>query len=135
MAEPVKTLTNREIVKLCDGLRCLDGVSNEAQKIERYDFDENIGWDISKDRDKLEHAEVVYNKHKAALAARLGVVEKMRLTDENCAAVAQFVDQNETLLDKTQDITGLLKLSRKGLLKAGVKIPGIFTQLMPLLVD
>lgn len=135
MAASPLSISNRAILKIVEGLKCLDGVSNDTAKIERYDFDENLGWDISKDRDIFERAEVVYNKAKSAAAARLGVVDKMKLTEANAPAVAQFVEQNEGLLDKTQDLTGVLKLNRKALWKAGVKIPGIYSSLMPILVE
>lgn len=135
MAEPRITLTNRQILKLVEGLKSLDGVSNEAQKIERFDFDENLGWNVAKDRHLCEEAEEVYKKSKASLAARLGVVENMKLTPENAAAVAKFIEQNNDRLEKTQELNGILKISRSALFKAGVKIPGIYTCLMPILVD
>lgn len=135
MAEPKITLTNKQISKSVEGLKSLDGVSNEAQKIERFDFDENLGWNIAKNRHIFENAEEVYQKAKASLAARLGIVENMKLTSENAAAVAKFVEQNNALLEKTQELNGILKISRSALFKAGVKIPGIYTCLMPIIVD
>ncbi len=135
MADKPITLPNRTIVKLVEGLKALDGVSNDTAKIERYDFDESLGWNIAKDRDIFERAETVYHKAKASLAGRLGIVEQMKLTPENAPKVAEFIEKNDKLLDQTQELSGVLKLSRKALFQAGVKIPGIYTALMPILSD
>lgn len=139
MAAPVTVLTNREILKLAEGLQCLDGVSNNKDSVERYDFDAvkevDLGWNVAKSRNIVERAVEVYQRELTKRGAKFGVVSKMKLTPENAANVAKFMEEEQKLLDGTQELAGLLKISRKHLKAAGVKIPGVYVSLMPLLTD
>jgi hypothetical protein len=135
MADKTYELTNREIVRLAEGLRGLDGVVESAGKLRRFDFDDNLTWDIAKNSDIVERAAKLYERARKKLAAGLEVVEGQGVTPQNAAAVAAFIAGNEELLDKTQTLAGLTRLNRKTL-QSGNKIPpSIFAALMPILED
>lgn len=134
MAEKL-TLSVRDLLKIDEGLRSLDGVSNEAGKITRFDFESGLAWNIAKNQDITERALAPYNRAVAALQAKHGIVERMQLTEENAAAVATFADKRNELLDKSVEVNGILKLSRSDLQTAGVKIPGVLKNLMQILKD
>lgn len=133
MAKEPITLTNRDILKLHDGLTALSGVSNKKDEITRFDFSTDLVWNIAKNETLIERAKEAFVKAKKEIAAKYGVVENMKITDANAAQVASFIDAEEKLLEKTQDVSGLLKLSRVDLQKGGLNIPGVLKLLMPLL--
>lgn len=135
MADKSHELTNREIVRLAEGLRGLDGVVESAGKLRRFDFDDNLTWDIAKNSDIVERAAKLYERARKRLAAGFEIVEGVSLTPQNAPAVAAYLDGNEELLDKTQTLIGLVRFNRKTL-QSGNKIPpSIFAALMPILED
>lgn len=133
MSKPLQ-LTNREILKTHEGLKALDGVPGPDGRIERFDLDDNNSWNCSKNRSIIEHAVDAYNKERRKQASALGVVDGMKITDGNAQSVATFLDKCESILDKTNDLNGLLRFKKADLLKAGVgKVPSILSNLMALL--
>ena len=135
MAEKPTPYTNREIVKVREGLRLLSGVSSKAGEVTRFDLPDNLVWNVAKDESIFERAEEVYQRARKSLAAKHGVVENMKLTEANASAVAAFIEANEGLLDQTQELSGILKLKRKELQEAGVNIPAILKDLLPILTE
>lgn len=135
MSTPPLTLTNRQILKLLDGVRSLSGVSNKASEIRRFDFPCSLVWDIAKAESILETAETVYHKAKKSLAAKYKIVDNMKVTEENAASISAFLEENEELLDRTQELHGLLPFKLAELQKAGVDIPSILKNLMPLIKE
>ncbi len=134
MAEKLQ-LENRAISKVREGLNALSGVSDKASEITRFDFDGKLVWNIAKNEDLFERAENIFLRARKALAAKHQVVEGMKLTDENAPRVALYQKELDELQDKTQELTGVLKLKRSDLEAAGVKIPSVFKCLMPILTD
>lgn len=135
MSAPPLTLSNRQILKLLDGARALSGVSSKANEIRRFDFPGSLVWDIAKDESILEDAENVLQKAKKALAAKHKIVENMKVTDENAAQISAFVTEYEELLDRTQELHGLIPLKLAELQKGGVDIPSVLKNLMPLIKE
>lgn len=138
MADKTRTLTNQQIQNLHEGLAALDGVVDKAgqnTEVTRYTFEDGVAWNIAKNLDIAERAVGVINKAKASIGARLKVVKGMQLTADNAASVAKFQDELASLQEKTQDLNGLLNLSRKAL-QTGNKIPpSVLKNLMPILTD
>ena len=90
---------------------------------------------ISKDRCQVEDGKRAFEVGLKLLQVTHKIIEGQKITDENAERVAKFIDAREKLLDKEVELTGVLRLSRAALAKAGVKIPGIFSNLMPILTD
>lgn len=138
MAEKPLTLSNREILNLKEGLSSLDGVIDKAgsnTEVTRFTFDDKLTWNIAKDLDIVERATLLYQKARRSTAAKLGVIDGMKVTQENAASVAKYQEEEDKLQDKTQDLTGVLKLSRKEL-QSGNKIPpSVLKNLMPILTE
>jgi hypothetical protein len=138
MAEKPLTLTNRELLNLHEGLSALDGVVDKAgqnTELTRFTFDDKLSWNIAKNADLVERATIVYQKARKKEAARLAVVPGMKVTVENAAAVSKYQEEEEKLLDKTQDLTGVLKLSRRELQNGNKIPPSTLKNLMPILTD
>lgn len=135
MAEKPTSLTNREILRLHEGLTALDGVGAKDGSVLRFEFDDSMAWNVAKNRRIIEEAKKNYDLACKTLAVSLKIVEGQKVTDENAERVAKFIEGCEKIRDKTQDLTGILRISRKDLQKAGVKIPGILSNLMPILSD
>lgn len=138
MAEKALEPSNREILNLHQGLSSLDGVVDKAgqnTEVTRFTFDDKLSWNIAKDADIVERATVVYRKALKSLAARHGVVPGMKVTPENAASVAKYQEAEELLLDKTQPLPGILKLSRQELQNGNKIPPGVLKNLMPILTE
>lgn len=129
------TLSNREIQKLHEGLVALDGIADKDGSVLRFDLTDKMVWDVCKNRTIVERAVDTHKKARKAIGARYGVVEGMKVTPEKAADVAGFLYACEELLDATNELNGLLKLKRNDLQKAGVKVPGILVNLVPILDD
>lgn len=129
------SLTNRDIVKLYEGIVALDGQADKEGKVERFDLDDDTSWQVAKCRRILEGAVETHQKERKKLGAKHKIVEGMKLTTENAPVVADFMIACEELLDRTNELNGLLKLKLSALRKAGVKTPGILSNLMPLIDD
>lgn len=127
------TLTNREILKLSSGLTDLVG-AQDKDGVERFDFDANTSWNLAKDLDIVERAVGLYDKQKRIIAAKLGVVEGQKLTDENAPRVAQFLKELDDLKDQSVELQGLLRFKRADIQKAG-KIPHTTLAAMMPLID
>lgn len=135
MADKPTPHTNREILKVHEGLTALDGVASKDGSVIRFEFDDSLSWNIAKDRRIFEEAKKNYDLACKTLATSLKIVDGQKVTDENAERVAKFIEGCEKIRDKTQDLSGVLRISRKDLQKAGVKIPGILSNLMPILND
>lgn len=129
------SVTVRDALKLQEGLSALDGVADKEGKVERFELDADLCWNAAKNRRIVDGAVETYQKAKKALGATHGVVDRMKLTEANAASVAKFIEGDEALLNKSVELTGILKLKRKELQAAGVKTPGILANLMPILSD
>lgn len=128
------TMSNREILKLHEGLIALDGIASKDGSVVRFEFDDNISWNLAKARAIVERAIEVHQRERNKLKAKYGVVDKMALTAENAPKVATFIEKNDVLLDQTNELTGILRFKRSDLQKHGNKIPpGVLMQLMPLI--
>lgn len=134
MAEKI-TVTVKDALKLQEGLRALDGVADREGKVERFELDADLCWNVAKDRRIVDGAVETYEKARKALGTTHGVVDRMKLTDANAASVAAFIEGDDKLLAKPVELTGVLKLKRTELQKAGVRTPGILANLMPILDD
>lgn len=129
------TLSNREILKLNEGLCALDGVADKEGKIERFNLDDKLVWNVTKARRIVESAVETYRLARKSVGARHGVVDGMKLTEANAASVALFMEADEKLQAQTNELIGILKLKRSELQAAGVKIPGILSNLYPIITD
>lgn len=134
MAETIK-LTNRDLQKLNEGIVALDGIADASGGVTRFDLGVDLSWNVAKIRTIVERANEAFNRAKKSLAAQNGVVERQRVTAENAPAVAKYIDDVEALLDKEVELTGILLLDRSVLQKAGVKTPGIYSNLMLIIAD
>lgn len=138
MADKPLTLSNREILNVHEGLSSLDGVFDKAgqnTEVTRFTFDDKLAWNIAKNADIFERATVLYQKARKSTAAKLGVVPGMKVTPENAANVAKYQDEEDKLLDKTQDLSGVLKLSRKELQSGNRIPPSVLKNLMQILTE
>lgn len=133
MAAKPTTLTNREITKLFEGLRALDGTTGKDGAVERFELDDGLSWNAAKDRAIVERAFETYTYERKKIAAKWGVVDGMKLTPENAPNVAKFAEACEELLERTNELNGLLRFKKAELLKAGVNVPSILSNLMPLI--
>lgn len=128
------TLTNEELLKVEEGLKSLDGIPDKGTVI-RFDLPDDLCWNCAKNRCIVERGLRAHGLELRRLAAKHKVVDGQRLTEENAPAIAAYLAAAEALKDKTIELTGILKINRKELVAAGVKVPGIFTNLMPILTD
>ncbi len=125
---------NTEILEIADGLAALDGVSSEAGKIVRFKFKPGVVWDVAKDRRIFDHAAETVQKAFKSLAAQSGIVEGMKVTPENAAAVAKFVADKEEILARRQELAGVLKINLADLQENENQIPpGVLAHLFPIL--
>ena len=131
-----RTLTNATILKLRDGLRALDGIAGKPGEIIRFDFDAATSWNITKNLVLIERAVEVYERERAKISQADGVPPGMAVTDANAEKVAAWKNKVDHLKNEgTQEITGLLKIRRQDLQKAGVKVPGILANLFDLIEE
>lgn len=128
MPSPAK-LKNREIQKLHEGLVALDGVAGSGGSIVRFDLDDALVWTVAKNRAIVERAVETLQRARKALGAKYGVVEGMKLTAENAAQAAAYMDAVETLLEQENELAGLANIKLSALQKAGVKVPGVLVNL------
>lgn len=134
MAEKL-TLSLLDVLKLHEGLAALDGVATGDGKVQRFDFDEGLTWNIAKDVRLVAAEKETYELARASLGTKHGIVNGMKLTADNAAAAAAFMEADEKLKAKRVELTGILRLPRTALQKAGVKIPGILANLYPIVDD
>jgi len=136
MAEKL-ILSNRAILKIHTGLRNLDGVASEAGKITRFDFDENVTWNIAKNIVLVERALEAYERARKSLLAKHAIVEGVQhqITEENAGKYATFMEEIEKLKDKQVEITGVLKLKKTELKEGGLNVPSIFADLMEIIKE
>jgi hypothetical protein len=136
MAERL-TLSNRRLQKLFSGLRNLDGVSNEAGKIERFDFEDGVSWNISKNTVLVERALEPYERERKKLLGKHGIVEGVNHTvnEENAPKYAKFMEDIEGLKDKTIEVSGLLMLKLADLNKGGKIPPSVKADLFDLIKE
>lgn len=132
MPSPAK-LTNREIQKLHEGLVALDGVAGSGGALLRFDFDDKVVWDIVRNRSAVEPLDNNITRTVKSLGAKYGIVEGVKLTPDNAAQAAAYMDAVETLLTQEQEVPKLIGLRLETLQKAGVKIPGVITKLQAIL--
>lgn len=134
MAEKI-TATNREILKIHEGIAALDGIANSEGKVDRFDLDVDLVWNVAKNRRIIEGAVETYQKARRSLLQKHKVIDRMKITPENAANIATFQEEEEKLLEKSNELTGILKLKRSDLTKAGVRVPGILSNLILILDD
>ena len=134
MAESPHLLSNRQILKLAEGLSSLDGVV-EGGKVVRFKLDNDTAWHVALDLEAVARAKVAYERRLKSLGAELGVVERMELTPANAANVAKYMDEQETLLEQTQDMSCLHSYCRKALQEKNAIPPSVLANLLPLLED
>lgn len=132
MAAKSLTPSNREILKLHSGLKDLVG-AQDKEGIERFDFDLKTAWNLAKCLSIVERAVETYERAKRVLAAKLGVVEGQKLTDENAPKVAQFLKQLDDLKDQQNELSGLLRFKVGDIQKAGNIPHTVLANIMPLL--
>lgn len=126
-------LSNLQIEKLHKGLRALDGVPVGSETV-RFEFSDNLSWNITKNLVLVERALEVYKKHQAKLMRDTGISIGEKVTDSNIQKVSVWKEKLDTLNENTQEISGLLLLKRADLQKAGVsKFPGIMANLFDLI--
>lgn len=138
MAENALTLSNRELLNLHEGLSALDGIvdrSGQNAEVTRFKFDDKLSWNIAKAADIVERATLVYQRARKSAAANFGVVSGMKVTPENASNVAKYQEAEEALLDKTQEVQGILKLARRDLQNGNAIPPSVLKKLMPILIE
>jgi hypothetical protein len=134
MPDSPQNLTNRQILSLAEGFASLDGVV-DGGKVVRFKLDAETAWHIALDSEAVGRAKAVYERALKKLAAELGIVEGVPVTQANAAAVAAYIDARETLLDQEQDMGGLHTYERSELQRAGAIPPSVLAHLLPVLED
>lgn len=135
MSDPL-SLTNREIVKLHEALVALDGLPDRDGTVIRFKFDTKTIAALAKNRVIVERASEFYQRGRKTLGAQLGVVDRMKLSENNAASVATFIHETENLLDESHSLEGLVKVALADLLKHDNQIPpGVIANLMPLIAE
>lgn len=135
MAAPTPELTNREILKLAEGLAGLDGCVGDGGKVTRFKFDAETAWRVALDTEIVGRAKLAYERRLKQLGAEHGVVEGMGLTPANAAAVAAYIAAQDALLDQKQPVTGLHTYQRSVLQEKNPIPPSVLAALLPLLED
>lgn len=115
-------ITNRQILSLHAALRALDGMPSGSEFI-RFEFADNVAWNITKNLIIAENAAVAYERRKGQIMREAGICQGQTVTAENAVAVAKMLDRLEALKDETNDLTGLLFLKRADLKCEVNKIP------------
>lgn len=132
MSEKV-TLTNRQILNLYAGLKGLDGMMSGTEFV-RFEFADNIAWNISKNLTIVEAAVTAYERRKSKIFLECKVSPGQQVTSENAAEVAACMEKIEALKDQTNELTGILFLKRADLKCSENKIPpSVRAQLDPII--
>lgn len=135
MSDSIK-LTNRQILKIRDGLKSLDGIEGKGGEIIRFDFDTGLSWNITKNTVLIERAAETYDRERQKLMRKHGVTPGEQVTAANAEKVARWGEELDALKDATQDVSGLLKMKKVEFLKAGVgKVPSILANLFDLVEE
>lgn len=130
------TLTNSKILKLRDGLKALDGVPGKPGEVIRFDFDAATSWNITKNMVLIERAVEVYERERNKISATDGVSPGTAVTDANAEKIAAWKAKVDALKnDGTQEISGLFKMRRQDLQKAGKIPPGVMANLFDLIEE
>jgi hypothetical protein len=117
------TVTNRQILKIRDSLKALDGIPGKVGEVIRFDFEVATSWNLSKNITIIERAVEAYERERMKISREMNVSPGQPITIENAANVAEWAGKIETLKDLPQELTGLLKIRRGELFRNGNKIP------------
>lgn len=134
MATPPIKLSNRQIIRIRDGLKSLDGVSGKPGEVIRFDFDLSVSWSITQNVVAIDRAYQLYEIENNKLMRKFGIATGEPITEKNAGKVMEWNEKLEELKDKTQDLVGLVKLRRLELMKAGNIPPGVIGKIIELLV-
>lgn len=134
MSDAPLKLTNRQIARLAEGLKALDGVVSDGGKITRFKLDSDTAWNIAVNIEIVDQAIRIYERAKKTLGEQYGVVERMELTPQNAPNVASYIAAEDVLQDKIQDL-GLHIFSRKTLQEKNAIPPSVLANLKPILTD
>lgn len=130
------TLTNRQILNVRDGLKSLDGIPGKPGEMIRFEFEPGLSWNLTKNMVIIERAVETYERERNKITKESGVTQGTSVTDANAEKVSAWKEKIDALKNEgTQELTGILKLKRSELQKAGVKFPGVLANLFPILEE
>lgn len=129
------TLTNRQIIKLRDGLMSLDGIAGRPNEVIRFEFDTQLSWNIAKNAGIINRAFDLYEAERNKISRDMRVQPGLPVNEANSDRVAAWSEKIETLKELQQEFRGLLKLKRAELQKGNKIPPGILANLMELLEE
>lgn len=118
-------LTNRDLVKLDNALRSLDGSKQGKDEIMPFEFAPAVSWKLSKNAVIVERAKLAYDKAVRMQARQLGILPGESITvggdkAPDAEKLAKFLKHDaivEELKDQETEITGILCITLDELLK------------------
>lgn len=127
------TFTNAQLETLAHGLSALDGLQTK-DGFQPFKFDDDTTWLIAVNTDLVQKAVNRLIIARKSLAKQHGVVDHMKITNENAEKVAAFMESVDALLAKEVPVEGLVRIEKAKLnvAKNGIP-PGVLGKLMGIL--
>jgi hypothetical protein len=132
MPTPIK-LTNAQLESVSQGLAALDGLQTK-DGFTPYKFDDDTTWSIAVKTVAVQAGLVVLSAAKKSLAKQNGLMDGMKITQEQLPAAAAFAESVDALMVRPAEIGVLEPLKRESLNTTKNAIPpGVLAKLLPIL--
>ncbi len=108
------TLSNSLLESVFTGLNELDGITAK-ESFTPFKFDDETTWRIADNIEAVRRALASYQTAKKSLAKQHGVTDGMKVTTENAAQIAEFMEGLDALNAREVAVPGLVKIARASL--------------------